>query len=311
MRTIMLVLSPGAREKYLNGKKIWIEARGYGSEISGVKDQSDGQPDNLGQFLVLGGTTEGRIAAEGLISDGFAVSVSVVRDAGASVIPDGARVLIGARDSPDWTALFADPNIKAGLMGVVDATHPFAADASKEIAAACNASGLPLCRFVRTEELPVGAFLVSKLEDAVKKAIKLTKRDEVIFMAIGTNDLHTVIPAIRKSGRKILVRMLPTVESLRQAERAQVSPTEIVASWGPGGADYNEALCRDRDVKCIVSRESGLPGGVAGKALAAGKLGIPLVLISRPAENPGIVRIQNVGELSDWSRELVSGKSAK
>jgi precorrin-6A/cobalt-precorrin-6A reductase len=90
---------------------------------------------------------------------------------------------------------------------------------------------------------------------------------------------------------------------MKQAERASLSPREIIAAWGVGSADFNEALCRDRSVKCIVSRESGLPGGISSKAEAAQKLEIPLVLISRPEENMGVTQIQNTGELMLWCGE--------
>jgi cobalt-precorrin 5A hydrolase/precorrin-3B C17-methyltransferase len=299
MRTMMFILSPKARERLVGEKKIWIEARGYDSEA-----ESPEKAKTLGQFLVLGGTTEGREAADCLTGKGYSVTVSVTREAGALAVPKGANVLMGARDAAGWTKLFGDADARAGLAGVVDATHPFAKEASREIASACAGAGIPLCRFVRAGETPEGAIVVQDLKHAVDRAIKQTSDSDVIFLAIGTNDLAGIMPRLRKSKRGVLVRMLPTSQSIKQAERAGLSPREIVAAWGAGGADFNAALCADRGVKCILSRESGPHGGVAEKAEAARKLGIPLVLISRPSEPKGVKKVADFEGLLAWCGEL-------
>jgi precorrin-6x reductase len=302
MRTVIFILSPNTREKYLGPRKLWIEARGYESEITDVKIPRGG----LGQFLVLGGTTEGRGAASHLMKNGYSVTVSVTREAGASVVPQGAEVLLGERDSSAWVRLLGDSACSAGLLGVVDATHPFARDASFEIESACSQTGVPLCRFARETELPEGAVTAADMGCAVLKAIEMTSGDDVVFLAIGTNDLGFVIPRLRESGRGVLVRMLPTVDSIRQAERVRLSPREILAMWGAGNADFNEALCRDKNVRCIVSRESGPQGGVADKAEAARRLGIPLVLVIRPEEPGGATRVKDLEELLGWCEKLAA-----
>jgi precorrin-6x reductase len=186
----------------------------------------------------------------------------------------------------------------------VDATHPFAEDASREISSACEALGVHLCRYSRKEELPEGAITAADLNEAVSRVIDMTSGGDVIFLAIGTIDLKAVMPRIRASGRGVLVRMLPTVESMRLAERAGLQPREIIASWGAGNADFNEALCRDRGVRAIVSRESGTRGGVADKAEAARRLGIPLALVSRPEEISGAARAYDAEGLLRWCEGL-------
>jgi cobalt-precorrin 5A hydrolase/precorrin-3B C17-methyltransferase len=300
MRTVIFILSPNAREKYIGTKKLWLETRGYESELSDMKTPSE----KLGQFLVLGGTTEGREAASYLIERGYSVSVSVTRETGASAVPKEAGVLIGERDCAGWIRVLGDSARTEGLLGVVDATHPFARDASREIASACAEMGVPLCRLARRSELPEEAITVPDTKSAVLKAIEMTSGDDVVFLAIGTNYLDCVMPDLRKSGRGVLARMLPTAESMRKAERARLLPREIVAMWGAGDADFNEALCRDKNVRCIVSRESGPQGGVEDKAEAARRLGIPLVLVARPEEPEGAARAEVMEELLCWCEKL-------
>ena len=299
MRSIIFILSPNAVERDIGGRKIWLDARGYESEKAVLK-----KPRIFGQFLVLGGTSEGREAAAALLERGFSVTVSVTREAGAATVPRGANMIVGARDWRDWSEMLDDPVSKDGLLGVVDATHPFAEDASREISAACEAVGIPLCRYLRKEELPEDAVTAADLDEAIGRAVELTSGGDVIFLAIGTNDLKSVMPRIRESGRGVLIRALPTVESMRLAERAGLQPREIIASWGAGNADFNEALCRDRNARAIVSRDSGAQGGVADKAEAARRLGIPLVIVSRPEEISGIARAYDAEGLLRWCEEL-------
>jgi precorrin-6x reductase len=265
-------------------------------------------PRVLGQFLVLGGTTEGREVASCLLEHGFSVTVSVTREAGAFSVPKGANLLMGGRDAAKWVKILTDQNVREELRGVIDATHPFANEASREIASACEGTDVPLRRFVRAEEVPEGAIMASDLGHAIDRAIKITSGDDVLFLTLGTNDLGLVMPRIRKSGRSVLVRMLPTVQSIKQAERAGLSPREIVAIWGAGDADFNAALCGERNVRCIVSRESGSHGRVAEKAEASRRLEIPLVLIARPAEPEGVTRLGDFDELLDWCNELAASE---
>jgi precorrin-6A/cobalt-precorrin-6A reductase len=234
------------------------------------------------------------------------VTVSVTRDAGALSVPKGAYVIIGARDASGWASILNDENVKAGLLGVIDATHPFAALASREIVTACEGTETPLCRFVRPVETPPKAIIAPGVENAIDRAIKQTSGSDVIFLTLGTNDLGIVMPRIRKAGRGVLVRMLPTVRSIKQAKHSGLTPMEIVAAWGAGGTDFNAALCRERNVKCIVSRESGAHGHMAEKAEAARELGIPLILITRPPEPEGVTRVGGFDKLLEWCGELAS-----
>jgi cobalt-precorrin 5A hydrolase/precorrin-3B C17-methyltransferase len=295
MRSLMLFLSSTARAFPIGpgGKKVWLEARGYGAELAG-----DGR-HNLSQFLVLGGTSEGRLVASGLIGAGYSVTVSVSRDAGLPTVPEGAEALVGARDAESWLKLLKEDGAR-GLLGVVDATHPFAAGATAGIKAACDIAGVPLCRFVRPELIPEGAIVAESPENASETAVELTSEGDVVFLSLGVNMLPRVLPILRDSGRGVLVRMLPTAESMTKAVRAGLGPMEIIASWGAGGADFNAALCAERRVKCIISKASGEAGGVEAKAEAAGRLGIPLILISRPEESDDMERAVDIEELLQW-----------
>jgi precorrin-6x reductase len=87
---------------------------------------------------------------------------------------------------------------------------------------------------------------------------------------------------------------------MKRAEASGLDAREIVAIWGAGDANFNEALCRDRNARVIISKESGGAGGVDAKAEAARRLGIPMILIARPAEPEGVEAIGAVDGLLRW-----------
>lgn len=295
MRTLFLFMSPKVREVAVSDRrKIWLETRGYDSET-----QND-VPEAIGQFLVLGGTTEGRIAAEALLDAGYGVSVSVARDTGACTTPKGAGQLIGPRDADGWKRIFCDDSIKSRLMGVVDTSHPFAINATQEMHKACVESGIPMCRYIRPEVIPDGAVVRKTPEEAVQTAIELTKPGDTIFLATGVNMLPQLLPLLRASERGVLVRMLPTEQSMKEAAEAGLDPREIIAIWGAGGAAFNEALYAERKIKCVISKASGNIGGVSAKGEAAANAGVPMVLVARPEEPEGIDEVSDMSGLLQW-----------
>ncbi|MDR3254977.1 MAG: precorrin-6A reductase [Synergistaceae bacterium] len=296
MRTLLFFLSPTTREFFTSaalGRKLWIEARGYDSELP-VREHK-----GIGQFLVLGGTSEGRIVASKLIEEGYSVTVSVSREAGRTTIPDGAEALVGARGEEAWIRLLRGETTSE-LLGVIDATHPFALKATETIRDACTATGTPLCRFTREDSIPEGAILTDTPGGAAALAVELTEKGDVILLATGVNTLPHMLPALRSAERNVLARILPTAESMTTATKAGLEPREIIAIWGGGGADFNEALCADRGVRCLISKASGDAGGVLAKAAAAKELDIPIILISRPKEPEDMERFNSAGALLEW-----------
>jgi cobalt-precorrin 5A hydrolase/precorrin-3B C17-methyltransferase len=299
MRTLLLFLSPAARDFPAGAgrKKLWVETRGYKAE------QIAGHAQKLSQFLVLGGTSEGRLIASHLIDAGYSVTVSVTRETGLATVPDGADAMIGPKDEADWIDLFEDIEASSELLGVIDATHPFASEATAAIKNACDRTGAPLCRFTRPESIPEGAILTDSPQNAAGIAVELTNKGDMIFLSVGVNMLPKILPRLREAERGVLARILPASESLAKAERAGLAAKETVAVWGAGGADLNAALCAENEVKCVISKASGDAGGINAKAEAASRLDIPLVLISRPEEPGGLLRVTSIEELLNWCGE--------
>ena len=85
------------------------------------------------RVLIFGGTTEGRELAEFCAENGVSACVSVATAYGASLLR-GVGVFIGRLTRAEMLKLI-DEN---GFELVVDATHPFASEATANIRAACG-----------------------------------------------------------------------------------------------------------------------------------------------------------------------------
>ena len=113
-------------------------------------------------MLIFGGTTEGRRLARALSAMGHQVWVSVATPLGAEELAglEDVSVLVGRRSGGEMDAL-----LSRGFHRCVDATHPYAVQATREIGAACARAGVPLRRLLRPEGGEEGLRVDSPEED--------------------------------------------------------------------------------------------------------------------------------------------------
>lgn len=90
-------------------------------------------------ILIFGGTTEGRLLARELSRRGLPAWVSVATPLGAEELTGlpGITPLVGRKTEGEMAALLR------GFSQCVDATHPYAAEVSANIRAACAEAGVP------------------------------------------------------------------------------------------------------------------------------------------------------------------------
>ena len=100
--------------------------------------------------VIFSGTTEGRSFSRALAALGAAVTVCVATELGAEEqgCADGITVRTGRLDAEGMTALLR------GAALCVDATHPYAAEATRNIRAAAAAAGVEYHRLLRPPPPP-------------------------------------------------------------------------------------------------------------------------------------------------------------
>lgn len=157
------------------------------------------------KVLVIAGTVDARKIIEALIRSGVDITATVTTRLGGSLLKhyEGVDVREGKLTLQGMIQLI--DQIKAGC--VVDASHPFARDASANAIEASKRMSIPYLRYERpkTAVNDEGVIRVKDFEEAVEKLKDFTGN---IFLAIGSSklDLFIRIPEFKK---RIFARVLP------------------------------------------------------------------------------------------------------
>ena len=225
--------------------------------------------------VVFSGTTEGRSFSRALAALGTVVTVCVATDLGAEEqgSADGITVRAGRLDADEMAALLR------GAALCVDATHPYATEATRNIRAAAAAAGVEYHRLLRpASDLPAGSVV---LTDAAQAAAYLADRPGRVLLATGAKEL----PAFAAlAPARLYPRVLQTVVGVTACENAGIPHRNILAMQGPFTTELNVALLHQFHISYMVTKDSGAAGGFAEKAEAAAQCGVQLIVLRRPDE---------------------------
>lgn len=231
-------------------------------------------------ILLLAGTQDGRELAAYLQQNGMKVVVSVVSQYGKQLAE--AQHLVAA--AGELTAAgFADRIRTERIHLVVDATHPYAVNVSKNAMEACEKTGIDYLRYERE----VSCFSVYerlyRVTDYAEAAECAARLGKTIFLTTGSRNLAQFVTVPCMENHKLIVRVLPEAGVLAECSRLGVTPEQIVAMQGPFSHELNVALFKAFKADVIISKNSGRIGGTDTKFTAARELKLPFVLIERPA----------------------------
>ena len=226
-------------------------------------------------IVLFSGTTEGRTLSHQLASEGVPVTVCVATEYGRIEQGQAPGITVHTgRMEPDQMAA-----LLAGAALCVDATHPYAAQVSANIRAACETAKVPCLRLLRpASPLPEGALTAATAAEA---AALLAGTQGNILLTTGAKELAAFAPL---GGQRLIARVLPSHAGLEACEAAGIPAHNIVAMQGPFTRELNEAILRQFSVQYLVTKDGGEAGGFSAKAQAAQAAGATLVVIRRPAD---------------------------
>ena len=238
------------------------------------------------RILLLGGTTEASRLARALADAGMNAVFSY---AGRTETPV-AQPLPMRIGGFGGVAGLVDYLAHNGISHVVDATHPFAAQMSRNAIEACAANGTPLITLQR----PAWAagpgddwHSVSDIEAAVTALPDAPAR---VFLAIGK---QTLAPFAAKAQHHYLLRLVDPPEGA-----LPLPQTSVVIARGPFDVETDTALLRAHAITHVVAKNAGGAGAEA-KLIAARALHLPVILIDRPAL-PTRKVVATVPEVMEW-----------
>ena len=237
--------------------------------------------------VVFSGTTEGRAFSKQLGALGSDVLVSVATDLGAEEqgSAPGVTVRAGRLEPEEMTALLQGADL------CIDATHPYAREASenirapyaveatKNIRAAAARAGVEYHRLLRAPSpLPEGALVFASAAEAAQE---LARTEGNVLLTTGAKELGAFSPI---APERCYPRVLPTQEGIAACEAAGVPHRNIIAMQGPFSRALNEALIQQFEIRWLVTKDGGAAGGFAEKVQAAQSTGAQLVVLRRPPE---------------------------
>jgi precorrin-6A/cobalt-precorrin-6A reductase len=170
---------------------------------------------------------------------------------------------------------------------IVDATHPFAAEMSRNAVAACAMTGTALIALERApwQRSPGDNWI--EVEDVAAAAAALPEQRARVFLAIGRQHLA---PFAARPQHAYTLRFADAPDAALPLPDASV-----IVSRGPFALAGDLDLMRSRGIEWIVARNAGGTGAFA-KIEAARQLGLPVVMIARPVlpERQGTESIDDV-----------------
>ena len=275
-------------------------------------------------ILLLGGTSETAPLAAGMVKAGFAVLVSTATDIPLELDDHPQlRRRSGLLDASGLEALIRDNAIRI----LVDATHPYAAAIRALAAVTASRLSIPYLTFVRpgitsgnTPEIASGDNTIVSLGTTQKSVSEIApepvsgvtsgmvfETDGITFAAdhdeaarlacagrkpvlltTGSRNLRPYAEEAKRTGVPLIVRVFPHPDSLAACREAGIPTEMVIAAKGPFSVEENVNTIRKFEVAVLVTKDSGIAGGVPEKIAAAKMEKCKIIVVERPLTGDGL-----------------------
>ena len=238
------------------------------------------------RVLLLGGTTEASQIGRALAAAGVK---GVYSYAGRTATPVAQPLptRIGGFGGIDGLAEYIRHQ---QITHLIDATHPFASQISRNAVEACAKTATPLIAYLRAPWLAEPGDDWRHVATVEQAAAALPDHPARIFLAIGRQHLQ---PFAARPQHFYLLRLVDA-----PVTALPLPDAEIVLARGPFTVDGDLALLRDYRITHIVARNAGGEGARA-KLDAARGLGLPVIMMDRP-DLPERKVAQSAEQMMHW-----------
>nr|WP_307989034.1 precorrin-6A reductase [uncultured Niameybacter sp.] len=250
-------------------------------------------------IFVLGGTTEGREIVKFLEGHNLSTTVSVVTDYGQELLKawkdkENITILQQRLDEEGFINLFKEKRFDL----VVDASHPYAKEATINCKKACFKLALPYRRIVR-KPIEGNCIYFNTVEEIIEYLEETTGN---ILLTTGSKDLDHYIK-LSHFEERIYIRMLPIPKVVQGFIDKGYLMSHFICMQGPFSRKLNEAMLEHIQAKYLVTKDSGELGGTDEKLEAAHKLGVTVLCLRRPIEDAGVTLETFYKELEEVENE--------
>ena len=250
------------------------------------------------KILILGGTAEARALAQELAGRAdLAVTLSLAGRT-AEPLPQAVPVRSGGFGGAEGLAAYLRAEHIATL---IDATHPYAAVISANAARAAEIAQVPLLALRRPAWKKQAGDTwteVATVEDAVEALGEAPRR---VFLTLGRKELAPFATALQ---HVYLVRSVDPVDPPLDVPQAS-----YLTARGPFTEEADRALLKTHRIEIIVAKNSG-GNATYAKIAAARALGIPVIMLARPAL-PEVATATTVEEVLAWLDHVSAPSTAR
>ncbi|QFT62948.1 cobalt-precorrin-6A reductase [Roseivivax sp. THAF30] len=240
-------------------------------------------PPNL---LILAGTTEATAFARHAAELGLEGTVSFAGRV-ARPLRQPLPQRVGGFGGAEGLAAYLEEHQVTHL---IDATHPFAEQMSRNAVIAAERAGVPLVALTRPPWTPEAGDDWVRVPDIAGAVAALDRPAARVMLAVG---------------RMHLAEFAPNPQHfylLRLVDPPAVPPPfpdhHVIVDRGPFEAEADRALMEAQGIELVVSKNAGGTGAYA-KITAARSLGLPVVMIDRPAL-PARREVHDIEEALAW-----------
>ena len=222
---------------------------------------------SMKKIVLFAGTTEGHRLCECFVQNKWQAEVFVATEYGREILPQAPNLHIHA-GRLDMKQIYSQLT-QIRPVCVLDATHPYADEVTKNIKEACQTAGFPYMRILRentdmTENVTGSAKAHIRVADSMRDYTK-----------------------IQDYQNRAYLRLLPSPEMLQKAVDTGFLPAHLIAMQGPFSQELNVALIKQSGIGVLVTKQSGKSGGFEEKISAAEQTGTDVIVIKRPKQEDG------------------------
>ncbi|WP_176892089.1 cobalt-precorrin-6A reductase [Fusobacterium varium] len=225
---------------------------------------------------IIGGTKDSRVFLEKFASADKNIVVSTATEYGGKLL-EGLPVKVVSKRLPlELMREFVEKN---SIKTIVDISHPYAFEVSKNAMKVAEEFSIAYYRFER-EEIHIIPDRFSEFQNINDLLEYCDKLDGNILVTLGSNNIEHFSKL--KNLEKFYFRILPKWDMVKKCEDNGILPKNIIAMQGPFSLNMNKAMIEQLNIKYLVTKKGGDTGGEREKIDACNEKEIEVILLEKP-----------------------------
>jgi precorrin-6A/cobalt-precorrin-6A reductase len=251
-------------------------------------------------ILLFGGTSDTAQVAQRIAEIGHDVTVSTATDINIDIGDNlSIKRVMGRMTLDEIKEFIHDNNVQA----VVDTTHPYATIVRANARRAADETDTPYLTFVRPA-LVYDCENIIWADDYQQAAQIAFSFGKTVLTTTGSKNIEIFAAKSKETGVKMVARVLDYPDSIKACREAGLDDDCIIAKRGPFTVESNLEHLKQYDAYVVVTKDSGLAGGVPEKVEAVRRSDRKVVMIKKP-DHSGSGAFESVDQLIEEFERVI------